>query len=578
MYILGLSCYYHDAAACLLKDGRIIAAASEERFTRRKADPSFPRQALSYVFAEAGIDANQLDAVGFYDKPLLKFERILTTYIDAFPRGFLSFQKAMPIWLKQKLWIPREIRRELGWKRNILFADHHMSHACSSFLLSPFEEAAVLTVDGVGEWATTTIGHGRGNRVEILRQIDFPHSLGLLYSAFTYYLGFKVNSAEYKVMGLAPYGEPRYLDQVREVIDLHEDGGFALNMEFFEFDWNLRMTGRRLEELLGRPRRRPESKLEQFHMDVAASVQRVTEEVMLRLVDQLHRETGLDNLCLAGGVALNCVANGRILRESPFSRFFVQPAAGDAGGAVGIAYYIWNTLLEKPRGAALRVPYFGPGFDDAEIESLLQRFGAKYRRVERDELIATAAEWIEAGKVVGWFQGRMEFGPRALGNRSILGDARSPEMQRKINLAIKFREGFRPFAPSVLEERCADWFELDEPSPHMLLVAPVRRDRRTIPAVTHVDGSARIQTVAREDNPLYYDLIAEFERRTGCPLVVNTSFNVRGEPIVCTPEEAYRCFMRTHMERLCIGSFLLEKEEQPPLSEEGDWRREFELD
>ncbi len=578
MYILGISCYYHDAAACLIRDGKIVAAASEERFTRKKADPAFPHNAVRYVLDAAGISAQELSAVGFYDKPFLKFERILTTYLDTFPRGFLSFCKAMPIWLKQKLWIPQEIRRELGWKKDVLFAEHHMSHACSSFLCSPFDEAAVLTVDGVGEWATATFGIGKGGEVEIFKEIRFPHSLGLLYSAFTYYLGFKVNSAEYKVMGLAPYGNPRYADLVRELIVIRDDGSFALDMRYFEYDWNLRMLGRKFEEHFGQPRRLPETPLEQFHKDIAASLQVVTEEAMLKMCLYLHEKTGQRNLCLAGGVALNCVANGRILRETPFEGIYIQPAAGDAGGAVGVAYYIWNSLLKKDRSEPVRAPYFGPDYTDDEIQAMLDAQGAVYRRLDREQLIATTAELIEAGKVVGWFQGRMEFGPRALGNRSILGDARDPKMQSTINLAIKFRESFRPFAPSVLEERCADWFELDEPSPHMLLVAQVREDRRTIPAVTHVDGSARIQTVARHDNPLYYDLIEEFERRTGCPVIINTSFNVRGEPIVCTPEDAYRCFRRTHMERLCIGSFVLAKEEQPEFEDSVDWREEFELD
>ncbi len=578
MYILGISCYYHDAAACLLQDGRIVAAASEERFTRKKADPSFPRNATSYVLEEAGITIEEISAVGFYDKPFLKFERILTTYLDTFPRGFVSFCKAMPIWLKQKLWIPQEIRRELGWKKDVLFAEHHMSHACSSFLCSPFDEAAVLTVDGVGEWATATYGIGRGGEVEILEQIQFPHSLGLLYSAFTYYLGFKVNSAEYKVMGLAPYGEPRYADKIRALIDVRDDGSFALDMSFFEYDWNLRMTGRRFEEHFGAPRRSPESELEQFHKDIAASLQLVTEEVMLEICSHLYEATECRSLCLAGGVALNCVANGRVLRETPFEEIYIQPAAGDAGGAIGVAYYIWNTLLKKERSEPVRAPYYGPGYSDEAIQTLLDAKGAVYRKVGREELIETTAGWIEGGKVVGWFQGRMEFGPRALGNRSILGDARDPKMQSTINLAIKFRESFRPFAPSVLEERCSEWFELETPSPHMLLVAQVREDRRTIPAVTHVDGSARIQTVSRRDNELYYDLIAAFDRRTGCPVIINTSFNVRGEPIVCTPDDAYRCFMRTHMERLCIGSFMLEKESQPEFEDGTNWREEFELD
>jgi carbamoyltransferase len=575
MYILGISCFYHDSAACLLRDGEVIAAASEERFTRNKHDHEFPENAIAYCLREAGITADQLDAVGFYDKPFLKFERILYTYVSTFPRSFPSFIKAVPLWLKQKLWIPHLIRKNLGYEGEIFFIEHHMSHASSSFLVSPFEEAAILTVDGVGEWATATYGVGRGRDIEILKEIRFPHSLGLLYSAFTYYLGFKVNSAEYKVMGLAPYGTPKYTKEIEELITVAEDGSFRLDMRYFSFDYGLRMTNGRFDRLFGAPPRKPEEKLEQRHMDLAASVQRVTEEVVLRMARHLHRETGMKNLCMAGGVALNCVANGRIVRETPFEDLFIQPAAGDAGGAVGVASYIHHHIRENPRRFVWKHAYLGPGFPKEEIRAYLDRIGAPYRELARDDLLRETARLIDGQNVIGWFQGRMEFGPRALGNRSIIADARNPENKDVVNLKIKFRESFRPFAPTVLEDRSAEYFELDRPSPYMLLVAQVREDNRTIPSVTHVDGSARIQTVRREDNPLYYDLIEEFRRQTGCPVIINTSFNVRGEPIVCTPEDAFSCFMRTHMDYLVMADFLLDKKEMEGVAKRHDFTREF---
>jgi carbamoyltransferase len=576
--VLGISCYYHDSAACLIQDGRLVAAAHEERFTRKRHDEGFPHQAIRYCLREGGVEAGDLDYVGFYDKPFLKFERLLSTYLSTFPRGFRSFSKAMPVWLKEKLWIPQQIRKELNYQGKILFTEHHLSHAASAFLVSPFREAAILTVDGVGEWATASYGVGRDRSIELFREIRFPHSLGLLYSAFTYYLGFKVNSAEYKVMGLAPYGEPRYVDQVRRLIEVREDGSFEMDLSYFSYHHGLRMVNGRFAKLFGGPPRDPESKLEQRHKDIAASVQKVTEEVMLKMAGYLHRQTRQRHLCLAGGVALNCVANGRILREGPFEDLYIQPAAGDAGGALGVAAYIYHTLLDNPRGEPMDHAYLGPSYQEEEILETLRGFGAPCRRLEREELIRTVATLIEGQTVIGWFQGRMEFGPRALGSRSILADARNPENKDVVNLKIKFRESFRPFAPSVLEERIADWFEIDRPSPFMLLVAPVREEKRIIPAVTHVDHTARIQSVSRGQNDLYYDLIREFERRTGVPVIINTSFNVRGEPIVCTPEDAYRCFMRTRMDYLVLGPYLLDKREQPPLHEEGDWRERFQLD
>lgn len=579
MYILGISCFYHDAAACLIKDGEIIAAAQEERFTRKKHDPNFPKNAINYCLKEAGISVSDIEYVGFYDKPFVKFERIILTYIATFPKSFPSFSKSMPVWIKDKLWIKRLIHENVGFEKEILFINHHQSHAASSFLVSPFEEAAILTIDGVGEWATATYGIGRGTDIEILKEINFPHSLGLLYSAFTYYLGFKVNSAEYKVMGLAPYGKPIYYDLImKELIDVKEDGSFKCNMKYFAYDYGLTMTNGKFDKLFGGPPRVPETKLDQRHKDLAASVQKVTEEVVLRMANYLYKKTGLKNLCMAGGVALNCVANGRVLRESPFENIFIQPAAGDAGGAVGVAKFIYHTLLGNPRTAPIKDTYFGPQYSNEDIKKYLDERNVKYHQLSREELLKKTAQLIHEQNVIGWFQGRMEFGPRALGNRSIIADATNPENRDVVNLKIKFRESFRPFAPSVLAEKASQYFELDCPSPYMLLVANVREGKRIIPAVTHVDNSARIQTVTREENELYYDLIKEYEKISGVPVIINTSFNVRGEPIVCTPHDAYMCFMRTNMDYLVMGNFLLDKKEMEPLKENVDWRTLFELD
>ncbi len=604
-YILGISCFYHDSAACLLRDGEIVAAAQEERFTRKKGDASFPAHAIAYCLRAGGVSPEHLAAVAFYDKPLLKFERILETYLGVVPRGVRSFLMAGPLWLKEKLFMDRQIREGVQYRGRILYAEHHESHAASAFYPSPFEEAAILTLDGVGEWATAAYGVGRRKDIELLAELHFPHSLGLLYSAFTYHTGFKVNSGEYKVMGLAPYGEPKYVDKILgELIDLKEDGSFKLNQRYFNYLSGLTMTNDAFNDLFGGPPRLPETKLTQREMDLARSIQVVCEEVMLRMVRTVHALTGLETLCLAGGVALNCVANGRILREGPFRRLWIQPAAGDAGGALGVALLTYHRYFGADRwnGSGrdtMQGALLGPASSDEEIEAFLQDREVPYRLLDQEDLVREVAEILSHEKVVGWFQGRMEFGPRALGSRSILGDPRSPKMQALMNLKIKFREGFRPFAPSVLRERVADYFELNEESPYMLLVAPVKRERQIpmseqaqglwgieklniprsdIPAVTHIDYSARIQTVCREDNPLYYDLLRAFESLTGCGVLVNTSFNVRGEPIVCTPEDAYRCFMRTHIDYLAIGSFLLDKKAQPELRESGDWRQEFQPD
>jgi carbamoyltransferase len=579
-YVLGISCFYHDSAAALLKDGVVIAAGQEERFSRKRHDSDFPHRAIRYVLHEAGIAPEKLDAVGFYDKPLLKFERMLSTYVATFPRSFASFRKAMPLWLHEKLWVPSIIRKELKpYAGPILFAEHHMSHAASCFLPSPFEEAAILTVDGVGEWATASFGLGRGSDIQLFKEIRFPHSLGLLYSAFTYYLGFKVNSAEYKVMGLAPYGKPVHFDRImKEMVHLNQDGSFKLDMKYFSYDYGLRMTNGAFDDFFGGPPRKPETWMTEREFDIAASVQKVCEEVVLSMVRHLHQQTGLTKLCMAGGVALNCVANGRVIRETPMKQLWVQPAAGDAGGAVGVAHYIYNTLHKRPRAAAWTHAYLGPAFSDAEIARFLDEAGAKYETLADGELVGRTARLIADNNVVGWFQGRMEFGPRALGARSILADPRDPKMRDTLNMKIKFREGFRPFAPSVLMDKAAEWFEIDCDSPYMLLVAQVREGRRTIPSVTHVDNSARLQTVTRDEAPLYYDLIREFERLTGVPIVINTSFNVRGEPIVCTPRDAYLCFMRTNMDTLVLGHHLLDKKQQPPLGEDVDWRSLYELD
>ena len=592
MKILGISCFYHDAAAALLCDGQLVAAAHEERFTRKRHDPDVPAQAVAYCLREAGIQINDLDYLVFYDKPFIKLERILTTYLATFPKSLASFTKSIPIWMKEKLWVPTQLREHLGYEGEVLFAEHHQSHAASAFLPSPFEEAAILTCDGVGEWATTTQGIGRGNKFELTREVRFPHSLGLLYSAFTYYLGFKVNSAEYKVMGAAPYGEPKYADKILdELVDLRDDGSFKINMRYFAYDYGLTMTSRHFDKLFGEPRRESESKMEQFHWDMAASIQKVTEEIVLRIVNDLHASTGMKNLCMAGGVALNCVANGRLLREGPFENIWIQPAAGDAGGALGVAQFIWHQLLDKPRtvnelddqsGSLL-----GPRFDNNEVQAFLDKIDVPYRRFDDEaEICDFIARQIANEKVVGWMQGRMEFGPRALGSRSILGDARSENMQKVMNLKIKFRESFRPFAPSVLQERVGDYFEFrpNEPSPYMLLVADVVQRKRAkldgdlkglsgldilnvkrseVPAITHVDYSARVQTVDKDRNGRYYKLIKQFEEVTGCPVIINTSFNVRGEPIVCTPQDAYHCFMGTEMDVLVIEDYVLLKEEQP---------------
>jgi carbamoyltransferase len=579
-HVLGISCYYHDSAAALLRDGVIVAACQEERLSRKKHDSDFPSRAVKYVLREAGIGPEQLDAVGFYDKPLLKFERMLSTYIATFPRSFGSFRKAMPLWIHEKLWVPSLIRKELKpYAGPILFAEHHMSHAASCFLVSPFEEAAILTVDGVGEWATASFGVGRGSDIELFKEIRFPHSLGLLYSAFTYYLGFKVNSAEYKVMGLAPYGKPVHFDRImKDMIHLNEDGSFKLDMKYFSYDYGLTMTNGQFDEFFGGPPRKPETWMTEREFDIAASVQKVCEEVVLRMVNYIHKETGLTNLCMAGGVALNCVANGRVIRETPMKNLFVQPAAGDAGGAVGVAHYLYNTLEKQPRGKPWTHAYLGPEYKDAEIKEYLDGQGAKYRKLAAAELPRATAQILSEGNVVGWYQGRMEFGPRALGGRSILADPRDPKMRDTLNMKIKFREGFRPFAPSVLADKASEWFDIDCDSPYMLLVAQVREGKKVIPSVTHVDGSARLQTVTREESPLYYDVIKAFGDITGVPIVINTSFNVRGEPIVCTPHDAYLCFMRTNMDHLVLGSYLLDKKEQPPLREDVDWRTLFELD
>jgi carbamoyltransferase len=604
-YVLGISAYYHDSAACLLRDGEIVAAAQEERFTRKKGDADFPREAVAYCLREAGIDVAALSYVGFYDKPLLKFERLLETYLGIVPSGFASFLKAAPVWMKEKMHTDRELRRALGYDGEILYAEHHESHAASAFFPSPFEESAILTVDGVGEWATATFGVGRGSDFEILKELHWPDSLGLLYSAFTYYTGFKVNSGEYKVMGLAPYGQPKYVDLIlREIVDLREDGSFTLNQKYFNYLGGLTMTSRAFNDLFGGPPRKPESKLTQKEMDLARSIQEVCEEIMLRMGRAVHAQTGSENLCLAGGVALNCVANGRLLREGPFKNIWIQPASGDAGGALGVAQLVWHRHCEEPRRVvrgrdSMKGAYLGPAYSPEEIEGFLKAQGATYERLDREDLLPRVAQLLASEKVIGWFNGRMEFGPRSLGARSILGDPRSPRMQAQMNLKIKFRESFRPFAPSVLRDRVRDYFEMDTDSPYMLLVAPVTKERRIpmsgdqqslwgidqlnvvrsdIPAITHIDYSARVQTVSRETNRDYYDLIREFDAITGCPVLVNTSFNVRGEPIVCSPEDAYRCFMRTHIDVLVLGPFVLMKTAQPDWKETQNWQQQFQLD
>ena len=615
--ILGISAYYHDSAAALLKDGELVAAAQQERFSRRKHDARFPVDAIRYCMEAENLRLDELDRIVFYDKPLIKFERLLETYLSYAPRGFRSFVAAMPVWLKEKLYLKSVLKNELSQLAGCrpaelpprLFTEHHQSHAASGFYFSPFERAAVLCLDGVGEWATTSTWLGDGTNLEPLWEIDFPHSLGLLYSAFTYFTGFKVNSGEYKLMGLAPYGEPKYTDLILdELLDLKEDGTFRLDMRYFNYCTGLTMTNRRFDELFGGPPRKPEDELTQREMDIAASIQVVTEEVVLRLARTLHDETGEKNLCLAGGVALNCVANGRLLREGPFDNIWIQPAAGDAGGAAGAAAVVWHGYDEQPRklngetGPAadgMRGSYLGPKFSSDEIRKQLDAMGAKYTVLEDDELLPRTAKLLAEEKVIGWFQGRMEFGPRALGGRSIIGDPRSAKMQSIMNLKIKYRESFRPFAPSVLWERVSDYFEQDTPSPYMLIVAPVHRalrmdvtceqeqlfgidklklKRSKLPAITHVDYSARVQTVHEETNPRYHALLKAFEQITQCGVLVNTSFNVRGEPIVCTPADAYRCFMRTEMDYLVVENFFLDKNKQPARKDDSLWQDEFELD
>lgn len=603
MNILGISCFYHDSASCLLKDAEIVGAVQEERFSRRKHDFSFPINSINWCLKKGGIGVQDLDYIIFYDKPLIKFERILETSLAYAPSGISQFIQAMPLWLRQKLWIPDIIRKESGYQGKVLFAAHHESHASSAFYPSPFKEAAFLTLDGVGEWDTASFGIGKDNNIEILETLRFPHSLGLLYSAFTYYAGFKVNSGEYKLMGLAPYGEPKYAKLILDkLVDLKSDGSFKLDMKYFGYCDGLRMINRNFTKLFGAPARRPETKITQKDMDIAASIQKVTEEIMLRMSRHVHRVTGQDNLCLAGGVALNCVGNGRVLREGPFKNIWVQPASGDAGGALGAALLVWYKYLRNKRQAdgindQQRASLLGPSYSDTEVEDYLIRERAPYRKLSSVDLPEVVADLIIQGKVIGWFQGQMEFGPRALGARSIIGDARNPEMQSRMNLKIKYRESFRPFAPSVLKDKVSEWFELDKESPYMLLVAPVKIERRTqdnrnnpegfdklktirssIPAVTHVDYSARVQTVKRDDNPLYYDMINTFYSKTGCPVIINTSFNVRGEPLVCSPQDAFRCFMRTQMDYLVMGNFLLDKQEQEPLKKDIKWQKEFELD
>jgi carbamoyltransferase len=600
--ILGISAYYHDAAAALLLDGEIVAAAQEERFSRRKHDPEFPARAAAYCLREAGLSVKDLDYVAFYDKPFIKFERLLQTYLVYAPAGLKSFMIAIPEWMGKKLWLKDLIQEKFG-DRPVLFPQHHESHAAAAFFPSPFDQAAIITVDGVGEWTTTSYGVGRGHTLELLRELRFPHSLGLLYTAFTYFTGFKVNSGEYKLMGLAPYGEPRYVDLIkRELIDIKDDGSFRLNLKYFDYMVGLRMTNARFARLFDGPPRKPEAPIGQREMDLARSIQAVTEEIMLKMARHVRRETGMKNLCLAGGVALNCVANGLILRHGPFDDLWIQPAAGDAGGALGAALFAYHQYLGRERPPTpdgrdrQRASLLGPEFSADEIGAFLEQNRIPHRRVEPAEIPALCARLLAERKVVGWFQGRMEFGPRALGARSILGDARDPEMQKTMNLKIKFRESFRPFAPTVLAERAPDWFDFDRESPYMLLTAYVRDDRRaplppeleaaqglaklaavrsSIPAVTHVDYSARLQTVSRRDNPLYYDAISAFAELTGCPVIINTSFNVRGEPIVCGPEDAYRCFMRTRMDYLFLGPFLLDKREQPETQVDDDWQKEF---
>ena len=605
MYILGISAFYHDSAACLVKDGEIVAAAQEERFTRKKHDHAFPSNAIQYCLKESGIDGTELDVVAFYEKPFLKFERILETYLAFAPIGIKSFLKAMPLWIKKKIWIKEIIKDELDYVGNIVFPEHHESHAASAFFPSPFQEAAFITMDGVGEWSTSSFGIGKDNQIELLADIQFPHSLGLLYSAFTYYTGFRVNSGEYKVMGLAPYGEPKYKNLIYDhLIDVKNDGSFKMNMDYFNYCAGLTMTNSKFHKIFGGLPRKPESKLTQKEMDLACSVQEVTEEIVMKMAKYVRKETGMKYLCLAGGVALNCVANGKLLRENIFDDIWIQPASGDAGGSVGCALFTWYQYLNNQRKADdksdfMQGAYLGPEFKNGSIESFLKKNEVSYETLTDEELPEKIADLIADKKVIGWFQGRMEFGPRALGSRTIIGDARSSDMQKTMNLKIKFRESFRPFAPSIRAENISDYFEIDRESPYMLLVANVQKDKQVkmseeqnsyfgldklnvvrseVPAVTHVDYSARIQSVNEQTNPRFHQMLTKFNDKYGCPVIVNTSFNVRGEPIVCTPKDAYLCFMRTGMDYLIMGNYLLDKTEQKQLVGDSDWQSEFELD
>ena len=612
MYILGISAFYHDSAACILKNGEIVAAAQEERFTRKKHDPGFPHHAIQYCLKEAAIAATQIDNVVFYEKPFLKFERLLETYLAFAPKGFTSFAQAMPLWIKDKLFQKSALNKELkfaldeniDWQERLLFSEHHLSHAASAFYPSPFDRAAVLTLDGVGEWTTTSVAVGRGSELKVLKEIHFPHSLGLLYSAFTYYTGFKVNSGEYKVMGLAPYGEPRYSDLIKEkLITIASDGSFQLDMSYFDYATGLTMTNKKFNALFGGPPRKSETELTQREMDLAASVQKVTEDIVINIAKGIAKDTGEKNLCLAGGVALNCVANGILLREKVFDNIWIQPAAGDAGGALGAALSIWYLHHKKDRNPSsnrdsMKGAFLGPGFEDNEIESKLKSLGAVYIKLSEEDLIEEVASALATEKAVGWMQGRMEFGPRALGARSIIADPRSPSMQKQLNLKVKYRESFRPFAPSVLRDDVDDWFEHDSDSPYMLFVADVQKDkhltmtsneeelfgidklnvpRSSVPAITHIDYSARIQTVHEDTNSKYHAVISKFKEKTGCPLVVNTSFNVRGEPIICSPEDAFKCFMGTELDVLAIGNYLLLKEDQNENLKE-KYEERYELD
>jgi len=609
---VGISAYYHDSAACIIKNGKILAAAQEERFSRIKQDPKFPEKALDFCLKKAGININDVDYLVFYEKPNLKFQRLLKTYLSYAPFGFKSYIKSMPLWFSEKLWIKKDIKTKSGFKGDIICVKHHESHSASAFFPSPYKQSAILTMDGVGEWTTTSFGEGKNNNIDIQSEIHFPHSIGLLYSAFTYYTGFKVNSGEYKLMGLAPYGEPKYVNIIlNELIDLKEDGSFRLNMKYFNYCIGFTMTNKRFDNLFGRPPRRPESEISQMDMDLASSIQNVTEEIVLRIGKHIYQQTGQKNLCLAGGVALNCVANGRLYREGPFDNIWAQPAAGDAGGALGAALFAWHQILGKSRQVNNKTDlqkgsYLGTEYDEHYIEDYLIKKNVPHEKIKTSYIPERISQFIIDQKVIGWFQGRMEFGPRALGSRSIIGDARSPEMQSVMNLKIKYRESFRPFAPSVIIDKANDWFDMqgnrkihDYSSPYMLNVGVIRKEKRQntdskninkkglerlnlnrsqVPAITHVDYSARIQTVHEDTNSLYYQMIKVFELKTGCPMIINTSFNVRGEPIVESPEDAYRCFMRTEMDYLLLGNFLLKKENQPKLEEKTNWRNEFQLD